>query len=227
MAYYGYRYYDPKTGRWPSRDPIEEEGGINLYGFVGNNPVSKFDRLGLVAETHGLLWFFTHWLIGGGSPVNIAWSQFDSSGDTRKALKEEWQLSNRAKIREECQSMGWDTSKDIKIYGPYIDNIYDNSSSAWISKYHGKISGYSQNNTNNVTIWKTSNNCMCKAIADVRLRAEDKSNFNKGEKIDIIIAQIPDNFFIWFRDNTPVGYDYEIYDWEDSDVEWNIKLSNK
>ena len=35
LYYYGYRYYDPLTGRWPSRDPIEEEGGVNLYGFVG------------------------------------------------------------------------------------------------------------------------------------------------------------------------------------------------
>src|SRR5690606_11439989 len=32
--YYGFRYYDPETGRWPNRDPIEEEGGYNLYGFV-------------------------------------------------------------------------------------------------------------------------------------------------------------------------------------------------
>ncbi len=27
MAYYGYRYYDPQTGRWSSRDPINEIGG--------------------------------------------------------------------------------------------------------------------------------------------------------------------------------------------------------
>jgi hypothetical protein len=44
--FYGYRYYDPVTGRWPSRDPIEEEGGINLYGFVGNDGVNKWDLLG-------------------------------------------------------------------------------------------------------------------------------------------------------------------------------------
>jgi uncharacterized protein RhaS with RHS repeats len=46
VAYYGYRYYDPKTGRWPSRDPIEEEGGVNLYGFVGNDGVNQTDILG-------------------------------------------------------------------------------------------------------------------------------------------------------------------------------------
>jgi len=48
VAYYGYRYYDPKTGRWPSRDPIEEEGGVNLYGFVGNDGVNRWDILGKV-----------------------------------------------------------------------------------------------------------------------------------------------------------------------------------
>jgi len=48
LLYYGYRYYDPLTGRWPSRDPIEERGGVNLYGFVGNNGVNKWDRLGLM-----------------------------------------------------------------------------------------------------------------------------------------------------------------------------------
>jgi RHS repeat-associated protein len=44
---YTYRYYDPVTGRWPSRDPIEERGGINLYGFVGNSGVNNWDYLGL------------------------------------------------------------------------------------------------------------------------------------------------------------------------------------
>jgi RHS repeat-associated protein len=47
LYYYTYRYYDPVTGRWPSRDPIEEQGGINLYGFVGNDGVNRFDVLGL------------------------------------------------------------------------------------------------------------------------------------------------------------------------------------
>jgi uncharacterized protein RhaS with RHS repeats len=47
VAYYGYRYYDPVTGRWPSRDPIEEEGGLNLYGYVENDSLNYIDSLGL------------------------------------------------------------------------------------------------------------------------------------------------------------------------------------
>jgi RHS repeat-associated protein len=46
LYYYGYRFYDPVTGRWPSRDPIEERGGMNLYGMVGNNIINGVDILG-------------------------------------------------------------------------------------------------------------------------------------------------------------------------------------
>ena len=48
--YYGFRYYNPSTGKWPNRDPIEERGGVNLYGMVGNNPVNLIDPLGLEVE---------------------------------------------------------------------------------------------------------------------------------------------------------------------------------
>jgi len=44
---YGYRYYIPHLGRWPSRDPIGEEGGLNLYGFIRNCPYNNHDYYGL------------------------------------------------------------------------------------------------------------------------------------------------------------------------------------
>jgi RHS repeat-associated protein len=47
LNYYGYRYYDSSNGRWLSRDPLEEDGGINLYGFVGNDSIGGADYLGL------------------------------------------------------------------------------------------------------------------------------------------------------------------------------------
>ena len=42
-----YRAYDANLGRWISRDPLRERGGMNLYGYVGNNPINAFDPLGL------------------------------------------------------------------------------------------------------------------------------------------------------------------------------------
>ena len=53
LLYYGYRYYNPCTGRWLSRDPIGEKGGLNVFAFVRNNPVCSRDILGKVDFTYG------------------------------------------------------------------------------------------------------------------------------------------------------------------------------
>jgi uncharacterized protein RhaS with RHS repeats len=48
MYYYGFRFYDPTLQRWLNRDPIDEqEGGINLYGFVLNEPLGLIDPFGM------------------------------------------------------------------------------------------------------------------------------------------------------------------------------------
>jgi len=44
---YGYRYYSPYLGRWMCKDPIGEEGGLNLYAFAENNGGNAVDYLGL------------------------------------------------------------------------------------------------------------------------------------------------------------------------------------
>jgi len=46
LLYYGYRYYDATTGMWPSRDPIGDKGGRNLYGFAYNDGINRQDKLG-------------------------------------------------------------------------------------------------------------------------------------------------------------------------------------
>lgn len=57
LLYYGYRFYNPSTGRWPNRDPLGEIGGLNLYGLVGNDPVQRFDPFGLDSGSYG----YPHW----------------------------------------------------------------------------------------------------------------------------------------------------------------------
>ena len=47
LLYYKWRHYKSEYGRWLGRDPIEETGGINLYGFVANRALNYWDRLGL------------------------------------------------------------------------------------------------------------------------------------------------------------------------------------
>ena len=71
LVYYNYRYYNPMLGRWINRDPIEEQGGSNLYTMANNNTISRFDILGLWgADIHktGTI----RWLIGLGYKENAA-----------------------------------------------------------------------------------------------------------------------------------------------------------
>ena len=66
FLYYGYRYYNPSTGRWPSRDPLTEPSfialygqplwryaNVNLYGFIGNRSLNYVDVLGLCCTPSG------------------------------------------------------------------------------------------------------------------------------------------------------------------------------
>ena len=48
------RYYNPKTGRYITADPIGLAGGMNLYAYVGGNPVNFIDINGLAKDQHGM-----------------------------------------------------------------------------------------------------------------------------------------------------------------------------
>jgi RHS repeat-associated protein len=51
LLYMRARFYDPEIGRFISKDPIGFGGGdLNLYAYVGNNPVNHRDPMGLWSE---------------------------------------------------------------------------------------------------------------------------------------------------------------------------------
>lgn len=50
LWYYKARAYDPELGRFLQTDPIGVEGGINLYAYVGNDPINATDPLGLNSD---------------------------------------------------------------------------------------------------------------------------------------------------------------------------------
>ena len=48
LYYYTYRHYNPESGRWINRDPISEEGGLNLYAFCLNSVINGIDLFGSI-----------------------------------------------------------------------------------------------------------------------------------------------------------------------------------
>ncbi len=87
LLYYGFRFYSTKLSRWISRDPIGEQGGKNLYGFVRNNPIKKVDKLGLED------WDWGPW----DDPQN-----YDNADDAAKAAGEYYLPETRRNQIEHC-----------------------------------------------------------------------------------------------------------------------------
>jgi RHS repeat-associated protein len=108
VADYGYRYYDPLTGRWPSRDPIEEEGGGNLYGFVGNDGVNLWDVLGQKVSRASAMTY---------------WSQAEdhSRPETRRRIE----VTLEVKIHWQCSPKGGPSLKMQKNISKKIEGTWN------------------------------------------------------------------------------------------------------
>jgi RHS repeat-associated protein len=65
LMFYRARWYDPHQGRFVTEDPIRFRGGINLYAYVGGNPLNGIDPFGLLTFSLGIS------LHIGFGPINI------------------------------------------------------------------------------------------------------------------------------------------------------------
>ncbi|MBU1640975.1 MAG: RHS repeat-associated core domain-containing protein [Proteobacteria bacterium] len=74
LHYNWHRYYDPATGRYMTPDPIGLDGGINLYAYVGGDPVNWIDPEGLAG------WHFDR-TESGRKLIHKGKYRFDSDGD--------------------------------------------------------------------------------------------------------------------------------------------------
>lgn len=84
IYYFNRRFFDPHLQRWLNRDPVQERGGLNLYGYCGNDPVDQTDPSGLayswgdwltIQEHHNYaqkFWMEFAELEGGGINVHAA-----------------------------------------------------------------------------------------------------------------------------------------------------------
>ena len=85
LVSYQRRFYSPSLGRFLNRDPMEEEGGKNLYAFCGNDVASRFDKDGCahfeVRSLRGLPGILNYScfasIIGLGSALMLDWGLAD------------------------------------------------------------------------------------------------------------------------------------------------------
>jgi RHS repeat-associated protein len=82
MYYYGYRFYEPNLQRWINQDPLQELGGINLYGCAFNDPINAVDPDGLWGIQFGSFnigWGDPNYVFDGGTDWGGYWGDV---GDT-------------------------------------------------------------------------------------------------------------------------------------------------
>lgn len=138
---------------WLSRDPIAENGGINLYGYVGNNPINLYDPMGLTWTSN---WnFLGNWL-NGSLPNN----EYFYGDDT-----ETQELANSPagqNMRNQFQANHCNSTKNIS-YGTLQagwDTVANPFTADW-SSTAAQVGGYAgasaTNNGNGTVTYRISN----------------------------------------------------------------------
>jgi len=92
LYYHEERYYAPWLGRFISRDPLEESGGLNLYAYCQNDPVNKWDYLGLTigeifVQGVGAGWAGWQIILNGETAVRIDNELYYVTGRPQEGMK--------------------------------------------------------------------------------------------------------------------------------------------
>jgi hypothetical protein len=210
VCYYGFRYYNPNTGRWLSRDPIEEQGGVNLYGMVGNDTVNSVDNLGLDKfSSPG----FGRWLFGGFGNrrqyYRRAWSDFDGNGFQARALAALWKQANTSALRALCIAASNGESYS-EFTGTQI-TAEVRSQIGWISGWIGTAKMHTGTGVG-IQRMEIKKNCFeCKFEYGLDLHADDTSDFNPNDSFSVGGVTFQDNWFLNLQAYSPLGHDYKIY----------------
>lgn len=126
-----YRAYSPRSGRWLSRDPIGERGGLNLYAYVRQNPLRWTDRFGFdpvyeaayeaelqKAHQHSMDVAATTW-----STVSAGGTIFDTINQFTKIEGTTVDVLGKVSTGMDVLQIGWQIGKAID--DPTAQNIGD------------------------------------------------------------------------------------------------------
>ncbi len=150
MLCYGYRYYNPGTGRWLARDPIEEDGGPNLYAANENNSVDNIDPLGedFIAAgsipvdyvgAHMSLIFFpqdgpcylqegTRFTVAGVEDVFVG-------GNKVQGIKTPWSMTELVPNKKNYYQVAGTTKHNVWVSNLWFYNYYDGAATSFIVLY--------------------------------------------------------------------------------------------
>jgi RHS repeat-associated protein len=207
LYYYGLRFYDSTLGRWTNRDPIQERGGKNLYGFAVNDAVNQFDILGMLDETSAknvpgfIRWWFGKFIKQKWN--RIPWSEFDPNGDAYAGLASLWYSRNVPALVALCNAQAVNTSSHHEFAGTSVKTVYD-SPIPWISGWTGSANIHKSG----ITVTRTCDSC--DLSYGIELHAFDRSDFDVGKTFTAFGIEWKDDWFVWIRDHTPFGGDYYI-----------------
>jgi RHS repeat-associated protein len=74
LGYWGYRWYDPASGLWLSKDPLREAGGLNMYAYCVDDPLDCYDPTGLKWWREWQVLFESSLGLGSDGSFSAAWS---------------------------------------------------------------------------------------------------------------------------------------------------------
>ena len=86
LVMYQLRAYSPGLGRWITRDPAGEEGGVNLYGMCANDVMSHFDYLGRTFD-------WGTWYVTRPKSSSITFQQMDAAATKTISLFKEFDMT--------------------------------------------------------------------------------------------------------------------------------------
>jgi RHS repeat-associated protein len=201
LLYYGYRYYNPSTGRWVSRDPANERGGNNLYAAARNNAVNQIDLLGLdvgtvtVVGSHAFVNDAGYWDHERGWYIDLRWAPPAS-------WNQPWENGSRCRP---CLMAVWtqDFSRTTAGFGggwhtDWDESDYEEYSRAWAPGKDAVAEMWDapRNSGSMLSLWFQISS---------KWRARSKVKCIKGTDAGIIYKTVEWGYD-WSYDTTPTGF---------------------